>query len=115
MDASAEVQAESRALDATLLALKDLVNQPASDLRPQYNRYSATLDRLVSAAQRTQNTGRKMCERSAVYFDAWDKQLATIDYELIRNLSETRRSEVTNRVQTIQRRYQESKAVVHPW
>jgi hypothetical protein len=55
-----------------------------------------------------------MQQKSADYLQAWDRQLQAIDYQHIRDLSEARRSEVTNRVESINRRYQESQAAVQP-
>jgi hypothetical protein len=112
--ASAEVRAESRALDTTLISLRALLDRPSGDLKEPFHQYSAALDHFVSSAQRTQATGQRMAEKNAEYFQAWDKQLATIDFEHIRNLSESRRTEVTNRFEEVHRRYVESQDVVQP-
>jgi hypothetical protein len=112
--AAGEVQAESRALELTMGALKDLVNEPPANLQQQFKHFSASLNRLVAAAQRTENTARRMELKSAAYFQNWDKQLAMIDYEHIRNLSQTRRTAVTNTYETVHHRYQETQAVVQP-
>ena len=66
------------------------------------------------SAERTQNTQKVMAQKSAAYFQAWDRQLQTIEYQHIRDLSDARRTEVTNRVDAINRRYQESQAAVQP-
>lgn len=112
--AATEVQIESRTMDSTMALLRDLMAQTNGDLRPYFKRYSKSLDRLVATAQRTLNTGRRMQEKNAAYLLAWDQQLQTIDYQHIRDLSEARRSEVTNRVETVNRRYQESQDAVQP-
>jgi hypothetical protein len=55
-----------------------------------------------------------MEEKNAAYLAEWDKQLAAIDYGHIHEISEARRASVTNSLDTIQRRYQESQAAVQP-
>jgi chromosome segregation ATPase len=112
--AATEVQAESRALNQTLASLRDLENEPSGDLRVSFKRYSQSIDRLIATAQRTESTGKRMEQKSAAYFEAWDRQLPAIDYQHIRDLSDARRTEVTNRVDALNRRYQESQAAVQP-
>jgi hypothetical protein len=68
---AAEIQAESRAVEQTMGALKNLVNEPAVDLRLQFERFSSALDELLAAAKRTEASGKRMAEKSAAYFAAW--------------------------------------------
>ena len=112
--AAGEVQAEGHALDHTIASLGNLVATSDGDLRLPFKRYSRSLDQLIANAQRTENTGRTMEQKSAEYIQVWDAQLQTIEYQHIRDLSEARRNEVTNRMETINRRYQESQAAVQP-
>src|SRR2546423_593119 len=51
--AAAEVQMEGGALELTMGALKDLVNEPPADLKLQFQHFSGALDRLMASAQRT--------------------------------------------------------------
>lgn len=112
--AAGEVQVESQAMDKSIAALKDLVEQPNGDLRPYFKRFSRSVDQLIASAQRTENTGQRMREKNAAYLQAWDQQLQTIEYQHIRELSEARKAEVTTRVGAVDRRYQESQAAVQP-
>ena len=112
--AAAEVQAQSRALEATMDALNDLVNKPSGDLKPQFAWFSTELDRLVALAARNERIGRRMQARSAAYFKEWDSQLASISYESVRKSSEIRRAEVSAQLDTINKHYQESEEVIHP-
>jgi hypothetical protein len=112
--AAAEVQLEGRAMDQTMAALSELVGQSNGDLRKPYKRYSKSLDRLIASAERSDNTARLMEEKNAAYLAEWDRQLNAIDYGHIHEISEARRTEVTNRLDSIQRRYHESQAAVQP-
>lgn len=112
--AAAQVQAENRSLELTMGALRDLVNEPPADLKLQYERFGNALDGLVAAAQRTDVVGKRMELKNLVYFQAWDKQLATIDYGYVHDSSLARKLEVTNRFDVVRRRFQETQAVVQP-
>ena len=112
--AAMEVRVEGRAMDQTMASLSTLFEASNGDLRPPFKRFSKSLDRLIATAQRTENTGRSMQEKDAAYFQAWDRQLQSIDYQHIRELSEARKAEVTNRVDAVNHRYQESQAAVQP-
>lgn len=112
--AAEEVRAESRAIDATVEALDDLVKKPAVDLKPQFSRFDAALDRLVAAANRTEKTRERMEQKNARYFAAWDEKLDGINYGIVREHSESRLAEVTNRFNSINSRYLEAQGVVRP-
>ena len=112
--AATEVQVEGQAIDHTAATLKELMAETNGDLRPPFIRFSKSLDRLIATAQNTATTGTRMQEKNAAYIQAWDQQLQTIDYQHIHDLSEARKTEVTNRVEAVNRRYQESQAAVQP-
>jgi recombinational DNA repair ATPase RecF len=95
-------------------ALDDLVNKPSGDLRPQFVRFSENLEHLIKAENRTQVTGQEMQHRHADYFALWDKQLATMSYEVVRQRSQERKTEVTNHFETVKNRYQEAQSAVQP-
>lgn len=112
--ASAEVQAESQALDATIAALDDLVQRPVGDLRMQFRAYRASLNRFIAAVDRTEATGNKMREKNAAYMKAWDEQLAAMTFEHIRESSEARKTEVSGQLDQIDTRYAETHTAVEP-
>jgi Protein of unknown function (DUF2959) len=112
--ASRQVQAESRALDATIGALDNLVNTPAADLKPQFRTFSKCLDRMVASVEETDKAIALAREKSDEYFKAWDEELNLMNYGIIRSHSETRKSAVSNQVQAACHRYEETQAVVRP-
>jgi Protein of unknown function (DUF2959) len=112
--AAVEVQAESNAVDLAVKALNELLTEPGADLRQPFRHYSAMVDRLETAARKTQSTGQRMAQRNAAYLTNREKTLDTIDYDHIRELSQTRRGEVGDRFEAIKRKYQESQEAVQP-
>jgi hypothetical protein len=113
-DAASEVQGQSRALEVTMGTLDDLVNKPEPDLRPQYKRFSRSLDILASYARRNERSQARVRDKSAAYFEAWDKQAATMNYETVRTHSQERKTEVTTYVDSVNKRYHEAQGAMGP-
>ncbi len=112
--AATEIREESRAIDVTLASLDNLVNQPGPDLRPQYARYSHSLDRLVAASKRAEKSAEEAKQRSAEFFESWDKKTADIKYEAVRDQSVSRKTQVSDEFNTVNSRYRENQAVIDP-
>jgi len=112
--AAGEAQAESRAVEVVMITLNDLVNRPAADLKPQFNRFEAALDRMIESAKRNENAADRVARRNAEYFKAWDRDLESINYELVRNQSEARKQEVARQFNDVHGRYRETQSVIPP-
>ena len=115
LDAAAtQVQAESQDLDATIGALDNLVNNPATDLKQQFQFFSTALDHLTDSADRVERTEKRLQEKGADYFKEWDKELAAINFDSVRSRSSARRTEVSQDFATVGDRYQKDQVVVQP-
>jgi inorganic triphosphatase YgiF len=112
--AATEIRAESQAIDATLASLDNLVNQPGPDLRPQYARYSHSLERLVAASKRAEKSAEEAKQKSADFFESWDKKTADIKYEAVRDQSVSRKTQVSDEFNTVNSRYRENQSVIEP-
>ena len=112
--AAVEIQAESRAIDVTLVRLDDLVNKPGPDLKPQFGKFSASLDRLVAASKRAEKSAEVAHQKSAAYFQNWDKETTTIKFEAVRDQSVSRKTQVSDDFNTVNQRYRENQAVIEP-
>lgn len=113
-DAASDVQIESRALEVAMGTLDDLVNKPDPDLKPQFKRFSKALENLAASAKHNEHSEARMAQRTSIYFDEWNKQLATMNYEVVRARSEARKAEVTNYVDSVNKRYRESQDAMGP-
>jgi DNA repair ATPase RecN len=112
--ASIQINAENRCIDVTLAALDNLVNKPANDLEPQFETYSAWLDRLADSARRADKADEVAREKSREYFQSWDKETAAINFEAVRDQSVSRKTQVSTEFNTVNQRYRENQAVIKP-
>jgi hypothetical protein len=112
--AARAVQAESRELATTLEALNDLVNQPATDAKPQYLKFSTELDRLVDSTRRAEKEVNRMWSKRAAYFAVWEKEIPTIQDVATRRVSETRKAEVSHQFDAANRGYEEAQHNLQP-
>lgn len=110
--AALEIQGQSKAIDVAVGTLTDLVTHPAPDLKPQFRRFSAAVDRLEDTVKRTERTRERMELKSVEYFQTWDKETADIHYGIVRDQSEARRAQVTNQFESVNTRYLEAQGVV---
>jgi len=113
-NAAMEIRAESGAIDVTLASLDNLVNNPGPDLKPQFARYSHSLDRLVAASKRAEKSAEVAKQRSADFFESWDKRAADIKFEAVREQSVSRKTQVSNEFNTVNDRYRENQSVIEP-
>jgi DUF2959 family protein len=112
--AGRQIQAESYTIDLTLVALDDLVNKPAPDLKPQFERFNASLNRLIAASDRAQKAAEVAHKKSAAYFATWDKRTADMKFDAVREQSVSRKTQVSNDFNTVDQRYRENQAVMEP-
>lgn len=112
--AAVAINTENRAIDATMNALDDMVNKPAADLRPQFARFNASLNWLQDSSKRAENAANEADKKSQEYFQTWDKQVANIHYEAVRDLSVSRKTQVSDELNTVDQRYRQNQGVVEP-
>jgi hypothetical protein len=113
-NAASEVQGQSRALEVTMGSLDDLVNKPEPDLKPQFRRFSKSLDNLAGYARRNEQSQARVRNKSGDYFETWDQQIATMNYENIRTHSQERKTEVVNSFNSVNKRYREAQDAMGP-
>lgn|GEM_PF-5383859 len=113
--ASRCVARETEELNATISSLAQLVSSPAADLKPQFNVYRASRNRLVDAVGETDRAIARLRRESASYLASWNEEIAAMNYQVIRDASEARRSAVSNQVEAVCARYAEAQAVVRPF
>ena len=105
--AANQIELGSTQLDATLVALKDLVQKPAPDLAPQFKTFTKSLAQLESTAEDVATLAAKIDTKSQDYFTQWDQQLAAVQNEDIRARSAERKEAISASFKKIQSEYGE--------
>lgn len=113
-DAAADVQGQSRALEVVMGSLDDLVNKPDLDLKPQFKRFSKGVDILAADTRRNNRSEARVSRKSAAYFDEWNKELANMNYDVVRERSQARKNEVTKYLDSVDQRYREAQDAMGP-
>jgi hypothetical protein len=113
-DGTREVRTESRSLELVVQRLDELVNHPATDLKPQFERYCDALDQLRASAERTDKAAWRTQKESQEYFEVWNEEIDRMNFGTIRDRSDARRTAVSNQVETVLQRYRETQSVVQP-
>lgn len=112
--AAIAINTENRAIEATMTALDDMMNKPAADLRPQFVRFNASLNWLEDSSKRAEAAAEEANKQSQEYFQTWDKEVATIRYEAVRDQSVSRKAQVSDELNTVDQRYRQNQGVVEP-
>jgi len=113
-DGASEVQGQSRALEVTIGSLDDLVNKPEPELKPQFKRFSKALDNLAAYEKRNERSQAHVRNKSADYLEAWNQELASMNYEAVRSHSQERKAEVTTHFDSVNRRYHDAQDAMGP-
>jgi DNA repair exonuclease SbcCD ATPase subunit len=112
--AADEIDLGIKELDATVASLKDLTEKPAADPAPQFKAFSKNLDALDARAKSVSALATKMDENSRAYFTQWDKQIAEISNEDIRERNQERRTAIDKSLNKLREKYSEAKEKFKP-
>ena len=93
--AAAAIESENQDLNIAVQQLNALVTNPAADLRQQFKLYDRALDRLYGSIEQSERAVERSQRKSDAYFQAWDKQLGAMNYEVLRTRGENRRTAVS--------------------
>src|SRR5262245_11464714 len=97
-----------------MTALHGLVNEPATDLEPQFKAFSKGVDQLDATAKKVRDAAAGMDEKGKAYFADWDAQIAGIQNEDIRAGSAERKEAVEANFKDIQAEYGKSRDSFKP-
>jgi vacuolar-type H+-ATPase subunit I/STV1 len=112
--AASQIELAMTQLDATVSALESLVKTPAPDLEPQFKNYSKSLSALESTEKDLSETAGAMSKKGQAYFAEWDKRVAELQNEDIKERSIERRKAVEANFAKIQENYNEAKVAFKP-
>ncbi|MCX6937367.1 MAG: DUF2959 family protein [Verrucomicrobia bacterium] len=104
----------SAQVDATLATLTDLVNSPAENIKPQFQKFDDSVTKLASLSKEVGEDAADMEKQGSAYFKKWDEELAKINNEDIRSRSTERKSEVSERFSRVRVSYLRAKNAFTP-
>jgi len=112
--AADEIDHVARALEATMVSLKDLVEKPAPEPSAQFKAFAKNVDALETQAKGVSNLAAQMEKNSKSYFAQWDQQIATIANEDIRERSQERREKIEKALAKVREQYTEARDEFKP-
>jgi len=89
----AQLTSAKDSLNSTMSALSDLEQNPAQDLRPQYQLFVTDLSTLETQAEEVKSHARDMRNKAEQYFSAWNEQAQKIQDEQLRAKATERRDQ----------------------
>lgn len=113
-DTAAQVAEVNGRIDAAQRALDDIANHPATDLKRQFDVYSDALNKLESANNKLRGDVEAMEAEGREYLVAWDRQIATIQDQDLRNRTAERRNDVSQRIDELHSRYITARDALSP-
>ena len=102
-------------IDAVLFALSSLVDSPAADIKPQFEKFNSAVGKLESLSNDVNTQAAAMQTQGADYFRSWDVELAKIQNEDIRSRSADRKNAVAARFDKVRVSYVQTKAAFIPF
>ena len=98
---AAKIEGAGTQMDIAVTELNNLVNSPQPDLRPQFDRFSAAVGKLSALSNSVHKADNNLQARGKVHFDNWEKELATIQNEVIRSSGQARKLELQGRFDAV--------------
>ncbi|HVO45896.1 MAG TPA: DUF2959 family protein [Steroidobacteraceae bacterium] len=81
-------------MDSTVTTLVDLVNQRQGDLRPQYQKFRDSVDKLEAQVKKGRSERAAVTTQADAYFAKWEQDTKTLQNEDIRQVAASRRETV---------------------
>jgi hypothetical protein len=113
-DSASKINQGIAKIDATTIALNDLVNNPVN-LADQFKKFSAAVSDLDAATKDVAAKVQAMRDKGNAYFAQWDKETAMINNEDIKNRSAARKAEMVQKFTDIKKSYVEAQDQFKPF
>lgn len=98
---AAKIEGAGTQMDIAVTELNNLVNSPQPDLRPQFNRFSTAVGKLSTLSNSVHKADDNLQNRGQLHFASWEKELATIQNEVIRSSGQARKLELQGRFDAV--------------
>ena len=109
-DAQTELLAAKSQTEATTTALNDFGKQDGIDLPTQFKEFGKAIDSMESEFGRARKSVAKVNEQGNKFFQDWENEIALMTSEDIRQLSETRKTNLLESFNRIDASMQQAEA-----
>jgi hypothetical protein len=89
-----EIVDVKRAVDVTMASLDKIVTQATVDPRKAFKAFDSSVPKIDSAAAKAKKRGEDMKASGKKYFEAWEKEIASVNDPDVRKLAEERRAKL---------------------
>ncbi|MCI0675407.1 MAG: DUF2959 domain-containing protein [Phycisphaerales bacterium] len=110
-----KIETGEKQIDTSMREGDALVNAPQGDPRKQFEQYRKSLRSLESTASDVRDMANDMQKRSEAYFAQWEKDMAAIKSEDIKNVSAQRRAERVDQFNKLQASYGQVRDAFKPF
>lgn len=112
--ASAEAASVQTSVDATVAAIKDLMAAKDVDLRPKYEAFSTSLDKVQGSVTELQRRTDTMTTAAGNHLKGWGADLKKVNNDDLRRKSMQRRTEVEERVRKVKELSEQTRTRAKP-
>lgn len=89
-----EIVTIKKEVDTTMAALDKIVTTAATDPRKAFKDFDKAVPQIDDAAKKAKKRGEDIKARGQAYFQAWEKELASVNNAEIRQLAEQRKAKL---------------------
>jgi hypothetical protein len=100
-DLQAEIKTAGEKLNVSVVALNELVKNPQSDLKPQYDAFTKSMDALEGQINSVKSRSETMKARGKEYFAAWEESSKSLSSPEMKEYSEERRAKLNETYEAI--------------
>lgn len=111
----AEILNGQEAINNTVTSLDGIAASANTDPRPAFQKFSKDVAKLESVAGSVKKRGESMQQSGKAYFAQWEKQLAEVNNEEIRQLAASRKAKLSAAFEGIQKYAEPLRAQFAPW
>ncbi len=113
-DTAAQAAELNSRIDAALRSLNDIANHPSRDLQRQFSNYRDAVNKVEDAHNKLRGQVEAMNAQGREYLVAWDREIATIREEDLRNRAAERRSDVAGNIDGLHERWVAAREAIAP-
>ena len=114
-ESAASLAAARVQIDRTLASLNELMGAQPAQLQPAYDQYGKQVEKMHAAARTADRQAKAVRGESLDYWAMWQESYNRIENQQLRDASDSRRTAVMGRFESIQKSYEAARAAFVPF